>query len=428
MPKNTASSDYAHEAVGEKTTRFTWAAGIDGRWISAGVVTGFLIAVYIAGTRTDFVSAWARVGVEHLIPPFADMRFLTSAVETHRAGGDPFVFSPFDPWLRPLNYPRVWLLLSGIGITANQTIMLALILAAAFYTATALLVGRTTVIEGLVYGVLLCSPPAMFAVERGNVDLLIFTLLAVAALVFAYKAGVYWSYVLVLLAAVLKLYPICGFAIGLQERRRRGILLLWLGLAAFALYAFCIRSDITHVIANTPQIKEISFGHRVLFEKLASMKIPVPIEAASKIAVVACVVLALVASRLLRLPELSSVRGTAMVIGAAIYVGTFVAMNNFNYRLIFLFFLLPQLFAWGTRNGPYRWVGRTLVVMITGAMLLASARYPKFFITKEILNWIVFVFSVFILIGLTRKERSALLAPEVASDALAPGSSTNPGA
>ncbi|MFN2541480.1 MAG: hypothetical protein ABR514_04835 [Chthoniobacterales bacterium] len=330
--------------------------------------------------------------------------------------------------MRPLNYPRVWLLLSGIGITANHTIVLALVLAAAFYTATALLVGRTTVMEGLVCGVLLCSPPAMFAVERGNVDLLIFILLAVTAIVFASKAGVYWSYILVLLAAVLKLYPVCGFAIGLRECRRRGMLLLWLGLTAFALYAFCIRSDITHVIANTPQIKEISFGHRVLFEKLASMKIAVPIEAASKIAVVASVVLALVASRLLKPPELGSAKDIAMVIGAAIYAGTFVAMNNFNYRLIFLFFLLPQLFAWGTRRGPYRWVGRALVVIITGAMLLASARYPKFFITKEVLNWIVFVFSVFILVGLTRKDTSALPAPEVASDALAPGRSTNPGA
>ena len=360
----------------EKEVDATVIAGIDGRWITAGVVTGFLIAIYIMGRRTDFVTTWAQVGVEHLSLPFADMRFLMSALETHRAGGNPFVFSQCDPWLRPLNYPRAWLVLAPFGLGAKHTIALAILLAGGFYTTIYFLVGRSTIVQGLVYGVLLCSPAAMLAVERGNTDLVVFILLAVAALVFDRKAGVYCSYILITLAAILKLYPVCAFALGLRERRRRGIVLVLGGLAAFALYVYCTRSDLAHIVANTPQIKEISFGHRVMFQKLASMKFAVPIELWSKTAVCVSILLALLISRTVKPPEFS-VRGrAATTIGAAVYVGIFVATSSFNYRLIFLLLLVPQLLAWAQQRGGYRWVGRALVLIIMGAMLLASARYP----------------------------------------------------
>src|SRR5207244_430522 len=382
--------------------------GLDGRWAAAGMVTGFLIAVYILGKQTDFVSVWARLGVEHLLPSFADMRFLTSALEAHRAGVNPYVSSPFDPWLRPLNYPRVWLTLSAIGLGARHTVVLALVLAAGFYTAMMFLVGRITVAPGLVYGVLLCAPAATLAVERGNIDLVIFVLLTVAALTFDYRTVSYASYVLLTLAAILKLYPVCGFAVGLRARLRRGLLLLAVGLAVFAVYVYCIRADIAFMVANTPQIKEISFGRRVLFEKLASMKLAVPVETGSRLAVVASIIMALIISSVVKRPEFSSPAGTAMAVGAGIYAGTFVAMNCFNYRLIFLLFLVPQLLAWGGRRDGYRWVGKAFILIITVAMLLASVRHPRFFIPKEILNWSVFIFCVFVLICLSRDASLAI--------------------
>jgi hypothetical protein len=383
-------------------------AQLDGRWAAAGMVTGVLIAVYILGKQTDFVSVWARLGVEHIWPPFADMRFLTSALEAHRARVNPYVSSPFDPLLRPLNYPRAWLTLSAFGLGPRHTVAIALVLAAGFYTAMMFLVGRITVGQGLVYGVLLCSPPVMLGIERGNIDLVIFVLVTVAALTFDQKAGYYACYILVTLAAILKLYPVCGFAVGVRERRRRGFVVLALGLAVFAVYVYCIRADISFMVANTPQIKEISFGRRVLFEKLASMKLSVSVEGWSTLAVVASVVAALIISRVVKRPEFSAPASAAMTVGAGIYAGTFVAMNSFNYRLMFLLLLVPQLFAWGERRDAYRWVGKAFILIIIGAMLLASARYPQFFIPKEILNWSVFIFCVFVLICLSRDASLAL--------------------
>src|SRR5438309_9017369 len=108
-------------AVDENKPYAAGANKIDGRWVAAGVVAAFLVTVYVCGTRKDFVSAWARVGVEHLSPNFADMRFLTSGLETVRVGGDPVRLNAFDPWLRPINYPRIWLALSHLGLGAKHT-------------------------------------------------------------------------------------------------------------------------------------------------------------------------------------------------------------------------------------------------------------------------------------------------------------------
>jgi hypothetical protein len=393
-------------AVGENKTHAAGATKIDGRWIAAGVVAAFLLTVYICGTRTDFVTVWARVGVEHLSPNFADMRFLTSALETYRMGGDPFRLNAF-PRIPPLNYPRVWLGLSVLGLGLKDTATLAIALAAGFYTAVFFLAGRITVPQGLIYGILLCTPPAMLAVERGNIDLIIFALLTMAALLFNRAARVY-CYLLIMAASILKLYPVCGFVVGLRERHRRGLAVLALGLAAFTLYAYYIRTDIALMVANTPQIKEISYGRRVVFQKLASMKFAVPIEWSSKVAVIGSLLLAIAASLVVKRPEFSSRAGPIMAIGAGTYVGTFVMMNNFNYRLIFLLFLVPQLLEWGGRRDAYRWIGAASIVTITGAMWLASSRYPTFFIPKEILNWLVFIICLFVLFCHSTEARSAL--------------------
>jgi hypothetical protein len=381
---------------------------IDGRWIVAGVVAGFFITVHTLGMRTDYVTAWARVGVNHVSPSFADMRVVTTACQTCRLGLDPLVSNPFDPWHRPLNYPRIWLALCGLGLRPEHTAALAMAAAAGFYAAVLFLVGRITVPQGFIYGALLCSPPAMWAIERGNVDLFIFTLLVVAASLLQRTAGVY-CYFLITAAAILKMYPAWGFVVGLQERRRRGLVLLVLGVAAFALYAYCIRTDISLNVRSSPQIRWMSYGARVLFQQLVAMKVAVPIELYSKLAIVGSALAAAIAWWLIKRPAFSSRAGTMAAIGAGIYVGTFVMLNNFHYRLIFLLFLLPQLFEWAASRDSSRWIGAVGIVPVAGAMFLASSNHPTFLILKEIPNWLVFIICLFILMCLGTDAKLALM-------------------
>lgn len=395
----------------EKTKFALRLSHVDGRWVAASLVAGFLITIYIWGSRTDLVRVWAAVGVEHLRPSFADMRVITTGLETYRSGRDPLVANRLDPWRRPMNYPRVWLQLSRLGLGVKDTAALGILLAAIFFTAIFFLVGRITVTQGIIYAVLICSPAVMLGIERGNVDLLIFALLVLAGLLFDHKAGLYCSYALITAASILKLYPMCAFAIGLRERRRLGLALLALFIAASGAYIYCIRKDIWLMSSKTPQIKELSYGRRVLFQELAAWRFAIRIEPWSKIAALGSLLVALIASYATKRPKLSSPAGTLMVIGAAVYAGTFVVMNNFNYRLIFLLFLVPQLLEWVKQRDAYRWLGAATILIIAGALLLANAAPFGLFVTKELLNWIAFIICLVVLICLSRDAASALLSP-----------------
>src|SRR5213075_1209886 len=109
--------------------------------------------------------------------------------------------------------------------------------------------------------------------------------------------------------------------------------------------------------------------------------------------------------------QFSSRAGTMITMGAAIYAGSFAVMNNFNYRLIFLLFLIPQLLEWARRRDRFRWVGVASIVIIAGVLLLANADTLQlpFFILKEMLNWILFIVCVVILLCLGKEAGSAVL-------------------
>lgn len=382
----------------------------DGRWLTAGIVALYFATVWICGARTDSVRVWDQVGVEVHSLRFADLRFLTAAVETHRAGGDPRVFNRCDPRLRRFNYPRIWLGLSKFNIGAEQTVPGGFLLATIFYIAVFFVAGRIAVAEGVVYALLLCSPAAILAVERGNIDLVIFPLIVLAALQFEAKRGVYWSYLPVTLASILKLYPVCAFALALRERRRYAFGIIALCFAAVAVYFYCIRGDIALMNAATPQIKEISYGRRVLFQELASRKLRVYVQLWSELGVISAVGLGAIGQRFIRMPSLSTRGGPLLTTGAAIYAGTFAMLNSFNYRMIFLLLLIPQLLEW-LKHRRSRAPAAFALFAIFYAMLFASAKYRFFFILKEAANWTVFVFCIWILFSLAAEAALRLSRP-----------------
>jgi hypothetical protein len=381
----------------------------DGRWVAMAMVAVFLGVVCILASRMDSVRVWGCVGVQHLRPSFADTRVITTGLETYRLGRDPLRANRLDPWYRAMNYPRVWLALARLGITEKDTVTLAILIACPFFPAVFLLMGRITIIEGVIYGVLLCSPAVTLGLDRGNIDLMIFALLVVAALLFDKRLGMFGSYALLTLATILKLYPVCGFAVGLRERRRVGLALLAIFVAASASYMYCIRKDISLIARGTWQLKEISYGRRVLFEELAAWHFRLDIEPCSMIAVIGSVLLAVIASALVKRSEFSPRAGALITMGTAIYAATFALMNNFNYRLIFLLFFMPQLFEWSKRRDRHRWIGVASILMIAGVLLLGNADTLQLFVLKEILNWILFIFCVVILICLGKKAGSTLL-------------------
>lgn len=378
--------------------------GWDGRWLVVAAVVSYFALLSVIGTRTDFPRAWAGLGVSHLSPAFADLRVITAALDSSRDGHDPLTDNPRDPWKRPMNYPRVWLLLKSLGVTEKDTVPLGVCLVLTFYASFLILVGRITPAEGALYGVFLCSPALMLGVERANIDLLLFALLSLALVFLIRRSLRIWFFAVVILCSVLKLYPICGLALALRERTRSAIAILASGLGIFLFYVFTIRRDIKAIVASTPEAFFPAYGRRLLFRVLESYGFNVDPGFDSAVLAAALIAIAVLITLRTYPPQFSGGAAEKMVVGMAIYAGTFLMLNSFSYRLVFLLFAVPQLLYWCEEKGSYRPFAYTVLVAMGLTLWFSAPALPWQFFVKESANWFLFGVAAFLLLQISRPK------------------------
>ncbi len=364
--------------------------------------------------------AWQRFGVWSLHLAFADTRFILCAIESERAGYDPYRTNPCDPWHRVMNYPRPWLSLSVFGLGERHTVPLGIGLALIFYLSLLVLLKPLTLQEGSFYGFLVCSPAVMLGVERGNVDLLIFALLALAILLFQ-RLGTrsVWPYGVIIGCSLLKLYPIFAMAVALRDRSRT-VALSIIGAAAamFLSYLLWIRSDLAAIVRNTwQQAFAISFGSKVIFlidipksaptRSILLMNIlnfdprvgAINTTAWSLAFVAAVTAVAIVLARRTSTPLFTTETAHSMVIGMSIYTGIFAFLGtNFNYKLVFLIFAVPQMLQWIRCQNAYRSFAFTFLTVMTLAFWLSAQAVYWLFLLKELMNWCLFGMSTVVLL------------------------------
>jgi len=362
----------------------TWAPDVDGRIVLLAAVAVYL-AVIAAGRRLWGVDLWPMLGVPSGPSLFFDARNLTAAWECDRLGRDPLYDNPCDPRGRPLMYLRPWLLLGVLGLDQSHTIIVSAVLVGAMFLAFCALAGRVPAGTGIVLAAAACSPAVMFAVERANMDIALFSVLAVSVLVWRAFPGAarVVSPALVLLAAMAKLYPSFALPAFVVARSRVAARTALASAVAFALYVLYNHRDVSHVAEIATQGQDFSYGSRILLAHLyhqtgadqwggpALLK---QLLAAMPIGGIAT----LIAIRIRRtaVRDETTVATPALVAfyaGAFIYVGTFAVANNFDYRLVFLLLTLPQLVAWVcTPAHPLSAPGAAALLMILVLLWVGS--------------------------------------------------------
>ena len=107
-------------------------------------------------------------------------------------------------------YLRPWLLFGPLGLDQSHTFVIAVVLITALFVSFCLLVPRVPLGTGIVLAIAACSPAVMLGVERGNMDLFLFSVLAASILLWRAFPSVarVLSPVIVLLAATTKIYPV----------------------------------------------------------------------------------------------------------------------------------------------------------------------------------------------------------------------------
>ena len=341
------------------------------RVLPASVVCLYLGLVLIIGIPRG----WQDLGVPGERPTFLDLRSVTTAWVCTRRGIDVLPLNPCDPQARPANYPRVWLFPSRLGLGEGATVPIGITMAVVFLvTAISLAPRDGSLLRLAVFSAFLCTPGIMLGVERGNVDILIFCLVVFAVHLFSRPARRTCSALVVLAAAILKLFPIFTAPLLLRQRRRRAAAMIAGLLTAFGVYVAVTLDDIRVIVHAVPKAGSYSYGIDILGHPVSEV-----VGVGNRFAWDAALAVAgvLAAFALSRYVLRESARAApefelqAFVAGASVYVLSYVLFRNFDYRLVFLLLALPLLLRRAEERQPDAWV--TLAALV-GALCLESRR------------------------------------------------------
>lgn len=396
----------------EPASKLARLASLDGRWVLVVVLTAYFGSIGWGAAREGYAWAWARFGVDpmYVVPgqpqsgtvPFGDAHNLLAAIDCSREGFDVTRENPCDVHGRPHVYSRAWLILRHLPLSRDSVIPVGIGVGLSFLYTFFVFVGRIDLGAGIVYAVLLCSPSIMLGVERGNTDLVAFQLVAWPLLLLSRGMSGVGAYGLILVAALLKFFPIAALATVLRETRSRALALLaafgsiWLTFVAYFSEEI-LSSRGTHVSKIPRSYGALVLRDAVLERLEISGWVPANWLAPALLLAIAGIAIAAVATGLFRAraagipPHLDSFRA-----GAALFAMTyFMPVTNWDYKLVFSLPMLPQILHWTKEREPMGFASK--VALVTLAVTLWLSREHHAFLKGEILNLALLAYSLHLL-------------------------------
>ncbi len=330
---------------------------------------GVLAGLWALGWREIYGAVFRTLGVAWFPMPFVDTHYLFSVAECHRRGIDVLVENPCDVLGRVFDYSPLWLVLARTGVTVGATPWAGTAIALAFLAGFAWLSNARSGRELAVYLAALCSSTVVFALERGNNDVVVFVLLVLAGKAFG-SGGRPGAYPLILLAALLKYYPIGAMAVALHERRGRFLAVAAVATVVWGAFLYLTLHQLAAVHGNIPYPSFLgdAFGSANLAEMIGLLvdagtgSAGAAIGDASwlhRLLIAAGVLASFALYRDLRRRGIT-IAGTAtetglFAIGVASTATAFFLAKNIPYRGIMLLLVLPLL----VRNWRQASAGRT---------------------------------------------------------------------
>ena len=301
------------------------------------------------------------LGVDSWKFPFLDLSGVLASIECHRNGVDVFFENPCDPLHRLHTYSPLWLYLP-ISHPLTLLVPLGLVSFAAFGAAIFAILRPETRREAVIFTLAAASPTSVFALERANVDVILFAFLAFAAQMLSKRfAGRISAYLIMLTMASLKFYPAAALVSVVRERFAVASVVALISISAGAMLfaAFPVEMALIPRIAahgafvggffgatNLPSGLAVAFtsgtdallGGASEAPRNVSMWLLVPMLGLWSI------LLTFSANRLRVLDtQMSSGDWNLLIVGAAVIVGCFFLGQNIDYRMIFLLLPLPAL-------------------------------------------------------------------------------------
>lgn len=392
----------------------------DGRILLGTLLIIYFLSIVFSSLFTNYYDFWNKLGVPARPQPFGDLRVITSGWECNRLGYNVYLENPCNPWpyFQEFNYPRLWILPASFGFNQSHTVLLGILSASLVFIMMFLFIGRLNYAEALIYSIILCSPAVMLGVERGNNDLVIFIILSIALFFVVQQKTILRiaACLAIMLASVLKLYPIFALTIFLKEKKINFWLLTFLCGGFFGVYVFATLSDIKLISAATPRVNFWSYGCRIIFNLFANdfSNFLGNTEFIEKIAAIISsnkfiysIVLVSIVTLLIKETKNNSVSYinnyndmvlASFRVGASIYIGTFIIGNNWAYRLIFLIFTIPQVLTWIKSNNCLSFISSISLIGVILTLWIKTTVEGIGVYFDQLINWFLFFYFIYTLI------------------------------
>jgi hypothetical protein len=336
---------------------------LPGRLLLIGLSVLIWVGIISLFITIGYEETWKIWNIPTEMPAFMDFRLIPGTAETVRMGMDPTISNPGDPIGRLFNYPKVWYLIFYTGVSQNDTIWVVIPLIILFFISVFAFPGELKVLDVLLILCIIFSPAAMFLYERGNVDLIFFTLCASALLIMDFSA--YTSLALVLMGAVFKIYPIFMMSVYLDQGKKRFWYLFLAGSLIFGAYTLLSWNDFRTDWKITQRGFDYSYGANVI---ILHFRHELNVFLLNTFShgwtdrfldfgpyIIAIIIFSIAVVLGVRSAVTSGAHNqrnlAAFRLGASIYIGTFLMGNNWDYRLVFLVFTLPQISEWARTRG-----------------------------------------------------------------------------
>ena len=310
---------------------------------------------------------WSYVGVPHHGYFFRDFAGVLSAADCTNLGYD--VYS--ENLCQVFEYPGIWLWLGKTGLGRPDALWLGAVIDIAFAMLVVRLINPKDLWQFIIGTLVVLSPHVTFAMERCNVDLIIFCLLSCAALLVSKRKGFpyYLGIITSFFATLLKIYPVITLLMAalMADSKRRlmtataiASLLItsWLLFSAVLRYYFAAWAEEPYVSGGMLLFLYLGIQRHMFFLSvgLALIALAVAIRLAMELDVKATVI------------DAHRSLVSHYYFGLSVTSFAFLATINYDYRWIFNIFTLPWLFLLkrntGSNRGIRRMVGVCVALMI----------------------------------------------------------------
>lgn len=310
-----------------------------------------LAAIYASGNVPLYRSILLAAGMHPYWWPFLDTDTVLSAARCIHNGIDAYKVNPCDPLWRPYDYSPLFMGLAYFPVTTAWIMPVGVLLCFVFLGALLLLpLPRDK--GGIALMTLACtSTIVLFGLERGNNELIIFAFSALGAWAIARNRT--WGYGALIMAGLLKYFPLLAMAVALRESPKRLFALAAVSLILVGTLTAITWHSLIESLANYPELSPFNetFGAKNAAQGLARM-LGLPLSTRLTLQGVMTLIALLLALRLARSPRtgealarLDQTQQVFLLVGSLLMIGCFFASRNIDYRGIHLLLALPALIA-----------------------------------------------------------------------------------